>query len=370
MIHSERITAWSQFKSGMLALVLAALVWVFAEGESLSSRTINILVNFPTDVNSEMFIRPEDPNFRGTIRVRLEGTLRTLDQAVSRVGSTVNLGAGTPGLPTITGRQYVDLREAISGIPELKGLGSTVAEVEPRTIAVQATRMVQRELPIRVELQGDVPLDGEPTTSVEKAIVRLCESAVERLPQSVTAVVGEMELRRIRGDGLQTVTATLRTPLGLNGSGSGGSGSGGSAGGGSGGIGGGIGGGMGGGMGGPVVVSPETVNVTLRVKRRSESLKIPTVPVWFSLPPTEDTSRWIISIEDKFLSDVTLTGPADELQRIRTGQLSIKAMVELTSDELERGITSKAATFPSLPAGVVPTSASQSVRVKITRREP
>jgi hypothetical protein len=97
------------------------------------------------------------------------------------------------------------------------------------------------------------------------------------------------------------------------------------------------------------------------------------VPVWYSLPPTEDGSKWIIEIQDKFLTDVAITGPGEDVQRIRAGQVAVKAMIEFASDELERAANDKSpitrqASFAGLPPGLAASVGDSSVRVKVTRR--
>jgi hypothetical protein len=65
-------------------------------------------------------------------------------------------------------------------------------------------------------------------------------------------------------------------------------------------------------------------------------------------------ARWQISIpeNDQFLRDVRVTGPSEEIERIRKGELRIIAMVALSSQELQAGITSKAASFSDLPSSL------------------
>jgi hypothetical protein len=333
----------SHLKTIALATVVSTLVWIFAEGESLQSKSMDITATFPTEPTSPVVIRPEDPHFRGTARVRLEATARSLEMATTAVGSKLRLVPGSPGVPSEPGNQrVVDLREAVAAMPELKALGVSVTDVQPRSVVVKVIRMVGRELPVRVELGADVPTDGDPISVPATVTVRMPESAMTGLPEGAAIIAGvsEEDIRRIRGDGPQTVPATLRVPAALNGV-------------------------------EPVIIQPDTCTVNLRVRRKVETYKIPTVPVWYSLPPTEDGNKWSIEMLDKFLTDVTLTGPSDEIARVRAtgpGQLIVKAMVELSSDDLQNGIASKTVTFPGLPPGVTAASNATSVRVKIGKR--
>lgn len=332
----------SQLKAALIAILVAVLVWLFAEGESLATRTVDMTVSLHSDPGGDLVIKPEDPNFRGVARVRLEATTRLLDTVANAVGDRLVLTPGTPGVPTEPGeRRVVDLREALSNLPELKGLGSTVVDVQPRQIVVRVTRLVTREMPVRVELpQGfDLPLDGEPTLATGTVMVRAPEQALAAIPEGtfIPAKVSEEQVRRLKSDGPQTVTATAQLPVGLR-------------------------------SVTPVTLTPETLGVTLRIRSRVETLKLATVPVWYSLPPTEDGGKWNVQVQDKFLSDVSITGPSEEIQRIRAGQAGVKAVVELSSDDLSKGVTSKQATFTGLPAGLSANAPSTTVRLRISQR--
>lgn len=339
----------STLKTIFLAGIIAVLIWVFAEGESLSSRTLVVSVVFPAEASNDLVIRPEDPSFRGQVRVRLEATTRTLDAAILAVGGaggTVRLMPGTAGVPSKPGdRQIVELRDAIGAIPELRALGSTVAEVEPRQVLVDVLKMATRELPIRVEMpkEGAPALDGEPTVTPVIAVVRVPEAALAQMPDggagaTLTASISEAEVRRLRPEGAQSVVVPLRLPPELEAL-------------------------------SPVVLQPESATVLLRIRRKVETMKIATVPVWYSLPPTDDSASVFVQVEDRFLTDVTLTGPADELQRVRAGTISVKAMIELSSEDLTKDSVTKPAQFPGLPPGVTASAAGQNVRVRFEKRK-
>lgn len=325
-----------------LTTIVAVLVWIFAEGESLQPKPLDVSIVFPTDAASAVVIRPDDREFAGTARVRLEATSRALDLAAPILAAGVRLSPGAPGVPNEPGEQrVVDLQEAIAAMPQLKSLGVSVADVQPRRVLVRVVRMAGRELPVRVELGAQVPLDGDPVSVPPTVLVRLPEPALANLPEGVqaTAVVSAEEIQRIKGDGAQTLAATLRLPAALIGV-------------------------------DPVVVQPESVSVSMRVRRKVESYKVSSVPVWYSLPPTEDAGKWSVEVLDKFLTDVTLTGPSDDIARVKsTGadQINVKALVEISSDDLQAGVTTKPVTFPGLPPGLTPTSATTTVRVKITK---
>lgn len=337
----------SKLRSALLAAMMTGLIWIFAEGESVSTRTIIATVNFSSEPSGDVVIRPDDSDFHGSARVRLEGTTRSIDAAALAVGNNFRIAAGLPGVPNTPGeKRYVNLREAISSIPELRGLGSTVAEVVPPVVNVHVIRLVSREIPVRVELDGAVVLDSEPVCKPAMVTIRVPEQFASRLPEAggaatlfAVARVSGSDLRKLRADEAQTVSAIIHAPDELFGV-------------------------------DPMSLSPEQAIVTLKLKRTVDTLHIPTVPVWFSMPPTEDAGKWIVELQDKFITDVTLSGPTDQLQRIRSGAWAVKAMIELNSDDLAKGIQSKAAIFPDLPPGVTASANSQIVRlIRVAKRD-
>lgn len=339
-----------QIRAAVVAALVALVMWFFAEGEGVSTRTVVMSVSFASEPVGDLLVVP-DVGFKGVVRVTLEGTTRTIDAAAAAVGNELQLKPGSPGVPVSPGQQSVDLREAIGSLPSVRGMGSTLAQIEPKAVVVNVVRLVSRELPVRAELGvggADLALDVEPTCTPSTVTLRVPAGDADRISEGAfaVAVVSGPELRRIvaRGSaafangGVQVLQGLVRLPdeaLGMD----------------------------------PIVVTPEQVSVTLRLKRKVGVLKLPTVPVWISLPSTEDAGKWTIEVQDKVVTDVTLTGPAEELERIRSGEIEVRAMVELSSEDLARGVTSKPASFPGLPTGVTAT-ANQVRLAKVVRREP
>lgn len=359
--------AWPVLKAALLALLVAMLIWIWAEGESLSTRTTEaIAVDFPTEPGNDLVIRPDDPQWKGVVRIRLEGPVRSVNRALTALGTSIHLAPTLEGMPTGPTRQMdLSLRRAIADLPELSPLSGVVAEVEPARVMVTAERMVTRELPIALDLPREIAIDGDPVINPDRVRIRLPETLSQTLPPDARAVAApsDSELIKLRADGPQTILANIRPPLrGLS-------------------------------SGTPLVVEPQQVQVTLRLRQAIDSVTLPTVPVWFSLPPTEDGAKWNIEILDKFLTDVTVSGPSEEVQRVKAGRLAIKALIEFTTDELERAAATpstdpagngspasspstapaveftKRATFAGTPAALTCTVADATVRVRVSRRQ-
>lgn len=342
---------WSIFKAAVIALIVATLIWIWAEGESLARRqTDAVEVRFPMEPSNDLIIRPDDPNWNGTVRITLEGSVRRVDRAMNAIGKELRLSAALEGMPDKPAVQTaLRLRDPISRLPALADAAGVVAEVTPPEVLVTIERMVTRTLPVRIELASPAPLDGQPVVTPPTVEVRLSETVANDLPAdaAVVATVNEEQLSRLRTDGPQTLRLPVRLPNGKNGGAA------------------------------RATIKPETVSAVLRLKLAIDTLTIPTVPVWFSLPPTEDGGKWSIEIVDKFLTDVTVSGPSEDVQRVRSGQLAVKAMIEFTSDELERAanaatpqVVTKQAACNGLPAGLTCGISNAAVKVRVSRRDP
>jgi YbbR domain-containing protein len=342
---------WSIVKAAVIALIVAMLIWIWAEGESLTRRqTDSVEVRFPADPDSDLVIRPDDPNWNGSVRITLEGSVRRVDRAINAIGNEIRLAAALEGMPTKPAVQVpLRLRDLISKLPALADAAGVVAEVSPAEVLVTVERMVTRTMPVRVELASPAPLDGQPVVTPPTVDVRLSEALAAELPAdaAVVATVTEEQMARLRSEGPQTLRLSVRLPVARNGAAA------------------------------RVTMKPETVSAIVRLKLAIDTIKVPTVPVWFSLPPTEDGGKWNIEILDKFLTDVTVSGPSEDVQRVRSGQTAVKAMIEFTSDELERAanapspsVITKQAVCAGLPPGLTCGIANAAVKVRVSRRDP
>ncbi|MFN7022172.1 MAG: hypothetical protein ACK4WH_12715 [Phycisphaerales bacterium] len=339
---------WSTIRAGLLALFVASLIWIWAEGESLVSRPMpRVQVQLPRDLGGEFVLQPEDQSWNGIVQVRLEGPVRAIESAVPLLGPGVQLLMPENVAEAKDGRISINLREALARIPELAPFRGIIAEVQPKELNVRALRMINRELPIRVQLARELAIDGEPVASPATVTVRMPAGASSIMGDGarVLATVSEDMLLRLRNDGPQTFSVPLRLPADSSVD--------------------------------PalVVIRPDTASVSLRPRQALDTARLPSVPVWFSLPPTEDGTKWSVEVLDKFLTDVSVTGPTVEVARIKDGAVAIKAIVELATEDLERaladpaGIT-KPAGFIGAPAGVTCSVANGTVRVRVSRREP
>jgi hypothetical protein len=114
-----------------------------------------------------------------------------------------------------------------------------------------------------------------------------------------------------------------------------------------------------------VRVEPPSVDVVLTIRARTETYTIPSVPVHVLLAGTE-IDRWNVEVaeETRFVANVRAVGPGALIERLRSGELRVIAVVSLSFEELERAaadgqfIAKEATLSDALNAGTVPGGAA------------
>ncbi|MGD9690817.1 MAG: hypothetical protein AB7K52_14290 [Phycisphaerales bacterium] len=327
---------------GLVALV-TTLIWLWAESASLSTDDLAPRLVFAE--GQGLVVAVEDPAWAGAVNLRLRGSTSALDRARRALGGStpVQLTPGTRGVPATSGTHVIDLAEALRGLPSLRGAGVTIELVDPPSVRVEleALTTVSRAVSLRfADTDAAAPeLDGLPTLEPSSVSIRGPAGLIARLADGpISAIIDAEQLSRLRDGQSQTLTARVALPEPLSTS--------------------------------PrVSVSPARIAATVRPLSRTESWTVPTMPVWIAVPPTEGAS-WSIEVPEPFIRNVTITGPKDLIRAMREkGEVPV-AFVDLTSDDLDSRITSKAVVFSHLPTVLRFSADRSTVALRITPREP
>ncbi len=328
-------------RHGATIALVGGLIWLFAEAQSVGERTVDVRVSVSAPDGSAWIVQTPDPAWTGVARLRVQGARAALDEAVRALAAGVTLTVGAPGVPAQPGRRVVDLREALGLNPPLDRAVVTLAAVEPRALELVVDELVRIEdVPIRASLPGvatvgDVGVTPVSATVLAPASIR--DEIARRLAETgVPARLGSAALSSLPEGGPQSHEARLSAPDEFAAT--------------------------------PGVrVTPNIATLTFTVRSTTERIAIPSVPIWPMTPPTE-INRWDIVVEPVVVRDVSLIGPSDVIQRIRSGELRVIATLRLSSDELEQRITSKAPALLGLPDSVRVESSLAPVSVTITPR--
>jgi hypothetical protein len=325
-------------KTGLLIGVVTVVIWLFAEAKSITELAVETEIRLVA--GDDRTIRFTGAGWTGAATVRLDGPRSAIDLVSDELSRGLSLALGAPGVPRAQGDYVIDLAEALSNNPPLKGTGVSVVGIEPATVAVHIDQITRLEgVPIRIEIPG-VELEREAEVAPQSVSVALPSEVAAQLGERPTVIATPSpEDLRLAEEG---VRYTFRAPLSLPASVPDRS---------------------------SATISPPTVQVSIVVRRRVESYTVPFAPVWLLLPPNE-SERWRVTIppEDQGIEDVVVTGPSDVIERIRTQQMTVVGVVELTDVELERRIEAKAVAFPLLPDSVTVDAAGRPIRLVIEER--
>jgi hypothetical protein len=346
---------WTRIRTAVIVTVITALVWVFAEAESLRAQEVALDVVLEAEPGGDRLVVDlvdpssslETPQFvPGTALVRatiqVEGGTGAVDGLVRRARrSPIRIAPGMEGLPKTPGVHSVRLAEALRAHPELRGLGITVKKADPESCRVGVDELVSREVPVSVPASESVEglaeakpglvwvflpgRDAKRLTASSAAVARPDERAISALIPGRRATVPGVRVEP---------PAEVAGALHLR-------------------------------------VEPPAVDVTLTPRARQSSIRLSSVPVHVRMAPAE-LAKFEVEVPeaDRTIFDVTVSGPADLVRQVEDKTLPVVAVVPLSFEELERGIATKDAVFTSMPSLLKFEAANRTVHLRIRRREP
>lgn len=326
-----------------IVTLIALTFWLFAEAESLGQFSGLTTVQFIAGPGEERLIRPAE-GFGGSVTIDVTGSKAALARAGSVLGAGLKLEPGMPGVPTNNGRHTIDLLRALQSYTPLSGTGAQIVSVRPQLVDVTVTELITPDVPIDPMLNG-IEVVGAVRVTPEAVPLRLPKASWElnREVLRIPARLSESQRRALPPSG--TVRQTVRIELpesiaALPG----------------------------------VSLGVSDVMLEFTVRARTDALPLSSIPVQVVVPPVE-AGKWTIDIakSDRFLQG-EVSGPKDQIERLRSGADGVVALVSLSSDDLVSGLTTKAVSFFVLRNGAVTplgdltvATNTQSVALTITR---
>ncbi len=330
----------------VVVTVLAALAWALAESQTIQTEPLSLQLVL-ADGSEGVTAREDGPVVRvapdqdwgGQVEVTIAGSAALTDTLKDRLLGLVTLAVGA-NFPSEPGVHEIDLREALRGSESFRGSGVTIESVSPARLRVEVGQLGVRELPVAVRVPDGVELDGVPAATPTTVRFIAPRSVLDEYGPSavVSAELGERELGPLVPGRAETVrNVAVRLPPGTD-------------------------------LGWSTRLDPARVDVSVTVRSKSSTLTIPTMPVQVRMSPTE-AGRWSIEIDqaDQDLIDVVLTGPQEQLDRIRRREIRPAAEIVLSFEDLEAGLETARARVVDLPAGVRAEIPNDAVRLTITR---
>jgi hypothetical protein len=334
----------NQIKNISLVTVIALVVWLFAESESVRTREFILVVELPSDPTASLVIQPSDPAiWRERVQVTINGSAAALAAFQAGAAKPFKLTPDMEGMPSAPGEGELDFRRVLRSLPLFATRGVTITRAEPASLKVWVDRIVERT-GLRVETTGlTVEPQGAPLVTPRTVAMFGPESVLAHLSQDSAVRArpspdGQARLVPGRPDKLQGVP--LEVPREIVG------------------------------MERFVRIVPSRVDIELTVVSKRSTATIGSVPVQVMLPALV-AQQWDVAVEQNFFSDVQASGPSELIEQLTRSELRVFAIVSLSSDELDRGVVSKEAVFTTLPASALSFKYDNPiVKITVTRRKP
>jgi len=273
--------------------VLAALVWIFAEGEVLQVAPVEIDVRLG-EPGSTLRVEPMpgEALWTGRVTVKLEGSASRLDALRSQLADGVTLTAGPGGAidvdPGEEGR--VELREALRFSEPFLGSGVTLTEASPQGLRVRVDRIVERTARVSVAFPDGSGV-GRAVVRPDRVTMRGPERLLSAAPENAELVArpsAEALVGSTPGESVTLRGVRLEPPEWLNAE------------------------------DGAVVFTPSSVDITVTMDRPERTMMISAVQIHVREPAVVRSSYRVRLADGQttFLADVTLRGPIDLIDQV------------------------------------------------------
>jgi hypothetical protein len=328
-------------RTGILVTLITMLIWLLAESRTVQLRVTDLSPRLEVTAASRQVVRPP-PGVRlpETVKLTLSGSAAGVNEVIRSLEGRLTLRVGIE-VPASPGIHEINLREVLRDSDLIVNAGVGVLEVNPDRISVEVDDLTSASLPVRVIAPEGVAFETQGAPRALPSVLRLrgpasvlarlagSEAVVYLDPARVAELIpGQPEMiSRLRVDVPQDPDRWATT------------------------------------------VEPEYLDVALTLRSRTQTLVLAAMPVQVLLAPGE-VGRWSVTLQpgDQDMVGVEVTGPSDQIERLRSGEIVPTALIALSFDELERAVESKVAQIQGLPPGVqVAPGSDMGVRLTITR---
>ena len=326
-------------RTAIVVTLVSVLIWIVAEGESLAHERIEVTVRLVDDPGGTIMIQPlRRSNWNGLVTIELEGSTAQVANLRELLRDPIQLKPGDPGISPEPGQHIIDFAQTLRQSPLFVGKGVSILSVEPERIAVQVDQVQWHDFDVRVDVP-DLASASSPVAQPKQVRVLVPSQLAGAVADvtSLTARLSPMQIQGLEVGQRNTISdVPVELPAALRGH--------------------------------PFVrMEPATVSVIVTIESREDSIKLETVPVLIRRPAFQ-SQNWVVTIDpaDQLLQGVTVTGPDDLIERIRSGDLKVFATVTLTPDDLDARISEKQASFTDFPTPLHFSAPSTTVRLSIT----
>ena len=308
-------------KTLIVVTLITLLIWTYAESQSIQSMpfpSVSLSIPAPASTEDGALVVWRSGGEASLFRVSLEieGSAVSIDRIRSDMDDVIDLTASA-AFPRTPGVYTLDLDTLLREHPVFRDSGLSFV-VEPKTVQVQVDTIERVLLPVVVPEVTGVDIRSM-VLSVELALPR-------SIWDDVRSEITELTLRtdQIMGNtleaGMPTIVPAVQVEMPTR-------------------V-----------MDAPFVeISPRAVRVraTLIVPHKSHVIS---AVRFFLVLPSDQAGKWNVGIksgDDKFLRDVTATGPTEVIDRLTdpASGTAVRAYVELTQDQLDQRASTGIAIF-------------------------
>ncbi len=341
------------FQNHALVTLIAILIWVLAEAESIRvvERQVDVRIKSHPDASRVFQVDPAQ-EFNGTVTLRLEGSTASIDAIANDLRRPIDLTQDLLNLPAGAAKSRVDLRAALRAHPLFKERGVTPTEATPQYVTLDVDDLATCEVRVTVSPPEGALLQGVPEPTPAAVTLQLPSRLAAMLPgdAAVTADLDPAAVSQLPPGRAQTLNAVrLELPREIRSD--------------------------------PMATfarpDPPTVSVNLTIQSGTERFRLPPVPVTLRIAPI-DYAQWDVQIdaEDQTVNDASVTGPRDLIAQIEARKVQVFAVVPLDWQQLEAAAqsgqpVSRDAVFmlsAESPAPVQFDAPDRSVRLTVRRR--
>ena len=180
----------THLKTIILVTVITAVVWLFAESESVRSREFTLSIELPDDPLASTVMQTVD-----TLAVRGWGGVPARGAAGAAAGGRgaaarpIKLSPDMDGVPTTPGEREIDFRRVLRPIPLFASRGVSITRCEPASVRVLVDRIIERPGELRVAVDGlTVETDAAPAVTPQGVRIFGPETVLARLPSDAVAL--------------------------------------------------------------------------------------------------------------------------------------------------------------------------------------
>lgn len=294
----------SRYWTLLFITTVTVLIWIWAASETRSQQRVDARVKFLTPDPQGWVIEPQER----AVTLTAEGSAYSIQLLTTLVKTPIAIT-----IRAEAGDQQFDLGEVLANHPDVTKTGVNIRASVPPVVEISVDRIERVSVPIRVVNLSGVQVEGDVKVDPPEAMVDIPSKLHRREPNLVANADLPPGLNLEPGP--KTSAARLQLPELLR-------------------------------AGGAKIVSPadRTVQVAFTVRSLTDSMTLPTVNVQVAGPP-EDHENYIVEVLDDVLRQVKVEGDHDLIRRIENDEVKVFAMVHLTSEDKDRRIDSKTASF-------------------------